>query len=191
MNLADGRLAEAALGHIDDALEGEVVGLLRDHAEIGHGIADFGTLVKARAADDAVVEAKRDEPVFELAHLERGADQDGHVVQPVLLLALHCSISSPTARASSSESQAAWTMTFSWSGSSFSVNSVFAEPAFIVGNQVGGGTEDMLGRAIVALQLDDGSAGEVLFEAQDVVHLGAAPAVDRLVVIADTADVDR
>jgi hypothetical protein len=38
-------------------------------------------------------------------------------------------------------------------------------------------------------RLDDLGAGEVALEAQDVVHLGAAPAVDRLVVVADAADV--
>ncbi|MNN21633.1 hypothetical protein D3C81_1349620 [compost metagenome] len=47
----------------------------------------------------------------------------------------------------------------------------------------------MLGRAVVTLQLDDLGAGEVAFEAQDVVHLGPAPAVDRLIVVADAADI--
>jgi hypothetical protein len=32
-------------------------------------------------------------------------------------------------------------------------------------------------------------AREVALEAQDVVHLGAAPAVDRLVVVSDAAEV--
>ena len=47
----------------------------------------------------------------------------------------------------------------------------------------------MAGRAVVPLQPDDGRAGKIALEAQDVVHLGAAPAVDRLVVVADAADV--
>ena len=47
----------------------------------------------------------------------------------------------------------------------------------------------MAGRAIVAFEADDLGAGEVVFEAQDVVDLGAAPAVDRLVVVADATDV--
>ncbi|OWK23708.1 hypothetical protein AJ87_32635 [Rhizobium yanglingense] len=84
---AHGRVAEAALRGVDDALEGEVVGGLGDEAEIGHGIADFEALVKARAADDAVVEAERHEAIFEFAHLEGGAHQDRHVVE-VMLLAL-------------------------------------------------------------------------------------------------------
>ncbi len=47
----------------------------------------------------------------------------------------------------------------------------------------------MAGRAVVALEADDLGAGKVVVEAQDVVDLGAAPAIDRLVVVADAADV--
>ena len=45
--------------------------------------------------------------------------------------------------------------------------------------------------AVVALQPDHLGTGEIRLEAQDVVDLGAAPAVDRLVVVADAADVGR
>ena len=79
----DGGVAEAALGHVDDALEGEVVGRRVDDAEIGEGVADLGALVEARAADDAIGQAERDEAVFELAHLERGAHQDRDLVERV------------------------------------------------------------------------------------------------------------
>ena len=47
----------------------------------------------------------------------------------------------------------------------------------------------MAGRAVVPLEPDDLGAGEVGLEAQDVVHLGPAPAIDRLVVVADAADI--
>jgi hypothetical protein len=47
----------------------------------------------------------------------------------------------------------------------------------------------MAGGAVVALQPDHLGAGKVLLEAQDVVDLGAAPAIDRLVVVADAADI--
>ena len=81
-------VAEAALGHVDDALEGEIVGRLRDHAQVGQRIADFGTLVEAGAADDAIGQAELDETVFEFAHLERGAHQNGDLVERVVLAAL-------------------------------------------------------------------------------------------------------
>src|SRR4249920_1338911 len=64
-----------------------------------------------------------------------------------------------------------------------------AEPAFVVRDQVRGGGEDMAGRAVVALEPDYRGAGKIVLEAQDVVDLGAAPAVDRLVVVADAANV--
>ena len=64
-----------------------------------------------------------------------------------------------------------------------------AEPAFVVRDQMRGGGEDMAGRAVIALQPDHDRAGKIVLEAQDVVDLGAAPAIDRLVVVADAADV--
>ena len=76
-----GGVAQPALRHIDDALEGEIVGRRIDHAQISERIADFGALVEARAADDAIRQAERDEAVFEFAHLERGAHQDGDLVE--------------------------------------------------------------------------------------------------------------
>ena len=47
----------------------------------------------------------------------------------------------------------------------------------------------MGGGAVIAFKPDHLGAGEILLEAQDVVHLGAAPAIDRLVVVAHAADV--
>src|SRR5215831_1864558 len=83
-----------------------------------------------------------------------------------------CSISSPMARASSSESQQEVTLTFSPGSSS-----------------VRGGGEDVGGRAVIALEADDPRAGKIVLEAQNVVHLGPAPAVDRLIVVSHAADV--
>ncbi len=44
-------------------------------------------------------------------------------------------------------------------------------------------------RAVVLLEPDDLGAREIGFEAQDVADLGAAPAIDRLVVVADAAQI--
>ena len=93
------------------------------------------------------------------------------------------------ARASSSESQRAGDLHL-LAGHVLGAQRL-AEPAFVVRDQVRGGGEDVAGAAVIALQPDDLGAGEVVVEAQDVVDLRAAPAVDRLVVIADAADVFR
>ena len=47
----------------------------------------------------------------------------------------------------------------------------------------------MAGGAVIALQANHLGAGEILVEAQDAADLGAAPAIDRLVVIADAANI--
>ena len=187
MDGGDRLVAEAALGLVDDALEGEVVGGLGDQAEVGEGVADLGALVEAEAADDLVGQADGDEALFELAGLELGADEDGDVVELSRRGAACASISSPTRRASSGPSQTPMTWTFSPSPAS--VHSVLPRrPALWAMRPVGGG-EDVRGRAVILLEPDDLRAGEVLFEAQDVGDLGAAPRIDRLVVVADAAEV--
>ena len=49
--------------------------------------------------------------------------------------------------------------------------------------------EDVAGRAVILLEPDDRRAREILFEPEDVGDLGAAPRIDRLVVVADAAQV--
>ena len=72
-----GRIPKTALGRVEDALEGEIVGGLRHAPQIRERIADFRALVEARSADDAIGQAQRDEAIFELAHLERRAHENG------------------------------------------------------------------------------------------------------------------
>ena len=52
-----------------------------------------------------------------------------------------------------------------------------------------GGVEDRLGRAVVLLEADDLGVGVVALELEDVADVGAAPGVDRLVVVADHGEV--
>ena len=52
-----------------------------------------------------------------------------------------------------------------------------------------GGREHVAGGAVVLLQLHHPCTGEVLVEVEDVAHVGAAPAVDGLVVVPHHADV--
>ena len=99
-----------------------------------------------------------------------------------------CSMSSPTARASSDESQPEVTATRAAHLRRVGEERL-PEPALVVRDQARGSGEDVAGRAVVAFEPDHDSAGEIALEAQDVVHLRAAPAVDRLVVVADAAEV--
>ena len=187
-----GGVAQAALGHVDDALEGEVVGRLRDHAQIGEGVADFGALVETRAADDAIGQAELDEAVFEFAHLERGAHQNGDLVERMVealfaRLALQLLDLLADGAGFFFRIPAAGDLHF------FAQHVLgaqrLAEPAFVVRDQVRGRRQDVAGAAVVPFQPDDLGAGKIMIEAQNVIDLGAAPSIDRLVVIADAADV--
>ncbi len=51
------------------------------------------------------------------------------------------------------------------------------------------GREDRLGRAVVAFEADDLRAREVLLEVEDVADVRLAEAVDRLILVADHAQV--
>src|SRR3954452_1918328 len=64
-----------------------------------------------------------------------------------------------------------------------------AEPAAIMRDDPGGGGEDLGGRAVILLEPDDQRAREIALEFEDVADLGATPAVDRLVVVADAAEI--
>jgi hypothetical protein len=93
--IADGGVAEAALGRVDDALEGEIVGLARRRAQIGHGIADFEALVEARAADDAIRRPRCDEAVLESRASGRRRAPGSRSRSACGRCAAGCSISSP------------------------------------------------------------------------------------------------
>ena len=111
VDVGDGLVAEAALGDVDDAFEGEVVGRLGDQAQVGERVADLGALVEAEAADDLVGEADGDEALLELAGLELGADEDRGSRRGEPPLRWWLSISSPTRRASSGPSHTPMTLT--------------------------------------------------------------------------------
>ena len=59
----------------------------------------------------------------------------------------------------------------------------------VVGDHGRGGLQDGLRGAVVLLQADDLGLGKILFEVEDVVDVGAAPGVDRLVLVAHGAEV--
>ena len=180
------RFAQAPARRVDDALEFEVVRRVERHLEIGGCVPDLLALVEARAADHAIGEAKGDEAVLEGAHLEGSAHQDGDFAQGVALPLHLLDVLADEPRL------------FLVVPAAFDLDLLarlavgperLAEPALVVGDEPRRRAENMPRRAVVALEPDDLGAGEVGLEAEDVVHLCAAPAIDRLVVVADAADI--
>ena len=190
VDLAHSRLAKTTLGHIDDPLEGEIIGALADNAEIGHRIADFLPFIKARAADDAVIQPERHEPLFEFAHLEGGAHEDCHVVERMALaLQLLDFLANRAGFLFGIPARMHGHLVVL--GVRLLGEQRLAEAALIMGDQMGGSAENMLGRAVIAFKPHHLGAGKIALEAEDVFHLRTAPAIDRLVIVTHAADVGR
>ena len=185
----DGRdrlVAEAALGGVDDALERQIVGRLDDQAEVGDRVADFGALVEAEAADDLIRQADGDEALLELAGLELGADEDRDVIEAGAAIAWRFGFLADPPRLLGPVPHADDADLLALAGVG---PQRLAEPAGIVRDEAVGGGEDVAGRAVILFEADDRRAGKVLLETQDVGDLGAAPGIDRLVVVADAAEI--
>ena len=184
-------VAEAAPRHVDDALEGEIVAGGVDDAEIGQRVADLLALVEARAANDPIRQTEGDEAVLELAHLERGAHEDRHLVERMRLAVAVVALELLDLLAHA----ARLLLRIPAGGHLHLVPRLvlgaqrLAEPALVVGDEMRGGGENVRGRAVIAFEANDLGAGKVVLEPQDVVHLRAAPAVDRLIVVPYAADV--
>ena len=180
------RGADATPGRVDDALEGKVVGRLVDEPQIGHRIPNFLALVEARAADHAIRQGERDKALLELAGLEAGAHQDRDAAQCVALAVQRLDLVTGPARLLLGVPEAAHGNLVALAGAG---PQRLAEPAAIVIDDPGRGGKDLRRRTVILLQAHDQRAGEIALEFEDVLDLRAAPRVDRLVVVADAADV--
>ena len=148
-------IADAAARDVDDALERQVVGRLRQHAHIGDGVADLGAFVEAQAADDAVRNAERDQPLLEGAGLEAGAHQHSDLRQRMAVAAQRLDAFAHHAGLLVGVPQAD-------DGDLFAVLRIvparaqrLAQAAFVVRDQRGGGGKDRCGGAVVGFQADD------------------------------------
>ena len=177
--------AEPAFRQVDDALEGQIVGRLRDQAKIGDGVPDLGPLVES-CSHDAVGKPDGDEAFLELAGLEPGPHQHRDLRQVDTLDLQGLDLGRNGARLVGAVPVAVDAELLAVAGTCVKG---LAEAAFIARDQPRRRREDMAGRTVILLQPDDGGARKVALEFQDVADLGAAPAIDRLVVVADAAQV--
>ena len=159
-----------------------------DHLQVGQDVADFLAVEERHAADQHVRQLGPPQLGFERPRLLVGAAQDRDVARLRRLAAASCGAMSATTRSASCVS--------SWQLQDPRPLAAAARraqhlvvPLAVEGDQRVGELEDRAGRAVVVFQPHDLGLGPVVLEPQDVRHLGAAPAVDRLVVVAHDAQV--
>ena len=182
----EGSGADAALGGVEDSGGGDVVAGVQGGPEVGEDVLDLLASVEAEAADDAVGVAPLAELLLEEAALGVGAVEDGDVfgvgagaeeLEDTFgdvggLLAVVAALEDDEGVALGAVGPEA-----------------FAVAVRVVGDDVVGGVEDARGGAVVLLEFDDPGGLKGVLEAEDMSGLGAAPAVDGLVVIADDGEV--
>ncbi len=74
-----GAVADAALGHVEDAAQRDGVLRVGQHPQVGEDVPDLLALVEADTADDLVGQADADEDLFEDTGLGVGPVEDGDV----------------------------------------------------------------------------------------------------------------
>ena len=178
--------ADAAARHIDDALEGEIVARLPHEAQIGECITDFLALVETRPADHAIGERERDKALLEFAGLKPGPHQNRDLGEGVPLAVQRFDLVAGPARFLLGIPETAHGDLVARAGAG---PQRLAEAPAIMRDDAGGGGEDLRGRAVILFKPDDQRAREIALEFEDVADLGATPAVDRLVVVADAAEI--
>ena len=181
--LVDAARPDAAGRGVDDAPEADVVVGVDDHLQVGEGVLDLLAFVEADVADDVVRDLGPAQRVLDAARLRVRAIEHGCLSRGVRLagddagdgvglvvFGLGAQVLDRVARGAP--------------GPQGLVGAVL-----VAGDERGRGGDDVAARAVIALEVDDGALGEVLLERPDVSDVGAAPAVDGLVGVADGADV--
>ena len=184
-----GLVADAALGHVEDAPQADRVLRVGQHPQVGQRVAHLAPLVEPHAADHLVRQPDPQEHVLEHARLAVGAVEDGHVGvadlpgidQPVdlpgdergLVVLVVGDVADHLLAVALVGPQA------------------LVAPIRVAGDHRVGRREDALGGAVVLLQQDRDGVGEVLLELDDVADAGAAEGVDGLVGIAHHAQLAR
>ena len=179
-----GRLADAARRLVQYPQERQVVARVPEQAQIGHQVLDLGALVEAHAADQLVGQAAPHHLLFESARLGVGAHQDGGLRQRRVRQLLEGGHQPARLVALVAAAVELWRLATLELGP----QPLGAAPLVVLDKRRGG-VENRLRRAVVALQLPHRGTLEVALELEYVVQLGAAPAVDALVLVAHRGEV--
>src|SRR5258708_3943960 len=158
---------------------------MHGEAHVGERVLHFGAFVKAEAADQFVANATAAKGFFKSAGLEIGAVFDGAGLIGIVF--------------QKSLQFAGDKFGFGLGVASFKVAKVlasrllgaegFAESVRIIFNDGAGGVQNTLRGTVVAFEANDFGAGKIARKAEQNTNVRAAPPIDRLVLVADDADI--
>src|SRR5690606_6591820 len=174
--------ADAARRHVHDALERRIVVAVRDEPQVRERILDLGALEEAHAAVDAIRDAGREQRFLENARLRVRTIQHGDVSTPLsgrdrVLYTIHDELGLVALVERRVDANR---LTRAAVGPQ-----VLAETRRVVRDHRVRGIQDRRRGAVVLLEPDDARAGEIALEVLQILDARAAPAVDRLIVVAD------
>ncbi len=183
----EGGLANPARGSVDDTLERGAVGGVLEQAQVREGVLHLGAVVEAHAAHHHVGDVVLEQLFFEGPRLGVGAVEDRHVPVGAALRAdrveqfAHHVLRLVALVVGFVEADQLAVAAFG--------EHLFVAPSAVVGHHGRRAFQDRAQRAVVALELHDLGLGKVALEVEDVADVGAAPGVDRLIRVADDAEV--
>ena len=180
------RRADPTAGRVGYAREADDVERVGQQRQVGDRVLDLGALVELRPADHLVGDLVADERVLEHARHGVRAVQDGDLGARGALVEQPLDLSDDEARLGVLVLERAQLDRIALT--EFAPEAL-GDAAAVVGDHRVGRLQDRLGGAVVLLELDHARVFEVVLEVEDVADVGAAEAVDRLLVVADDREV--
>ncbi len=184
-----GPVADPPLGHVEDAPQVHRVRRVHQHPQVGEQVPDLTALVEAHPADHPVGQANSDEDLFKNPALGVGAVEDRDLAR-----ARQLGVGEPV-DLGGDEGGLAVLVVRDTADDLLAVPGVRPQPLGLAPGVTGYHRvrrgEDRLRGAVVLLQQDHGGVGVVLLELDDVTDVRAPEGVDRLVGVADHAQLGR
>ncbi len=184
-----GPVADAAPRGVQDAPHADRVAGVVEHPQVGDDVADLPALVKANAANDFVRNAGPDEHLFQRARRVVGAvEHRDVVVGDVAAVGERVDLLGD-------EPRLVVLVVGDVADDELALAGVGPQPLLaasaVAGDDGVGRRQDVLRRAVVLLEQNRCGVGEVALEVLDVADGRAAERVDRLVGVADHAQLGR
>jgi len=176
---------DAARRDVDDPLQRQPVVGVGDGAQVADQVLDLRAVEEAGAAHDDVGQVVRAERILQHARLRVGPVEDREVAraQPILQTGLDARRDELRLVALGLTLEQHDSLALARLG-----EQALGAALGVARDDRVGGAQDVAGRSVVLLELDHARAGVVALEVEDVADVGAAPLVDRLVLVADHGD---